>query len=175
MRSRPGGTTSSSRAAVEFPDVGDGPTPSPVRLEELLLIRVANENPAVAPAAGAGRRLRLSPGPDRGAAMAALEALPRRPCAPIGPNGETLVELLRAPGSRASPRRSPASCATSASTGAACWVRELDALLDRLLTHDRRPRARRSAGSTCGSAVGRGRWPAATGRGEAPDLTGLRG
>ena len=33
--------------ADEFPDVGDRPAPS--RLEELLLLRVANENPAARP------------------------------------------------------------------------------------------------------------------------------
>src|SRR3954467_14922520 len=77
----------------EFPDVGG--TPGPVRLEELLLIRLANENPAARP-------LRVLvddapvPSKDRDAAMASLETY-QASLAPIGPNGETLVELLRAP------------------------------------------------------------------------------
>ena len=112
----------------EFPDLEDDP--EPVRLEELLLVRLANENPAARP-------LRVlvddSPLPetDRTAAIASLEAY-QAALTPIGPDGETLVELLRAPA-----RAHPTSLA-----GQLRYVQErwgellgdaLDALLDRML------------------------------------------
>jgi len=78
---------------AEFPDVAGAP--APMRIEELLLLRVANENPAARPM----RDLiddRPLPRPEADAAIASLEAFhAARP--PIGPDGETLVELLRAP------------------------------------------------------------------------------
>jgi glycosidase len=151
--------------ADEFPDV-DG-TPEPVRLEELLLIRLANENPAARP-------LRVLvddapvPAAERAAAMASLETY-QAALSPIGPNGETLVELLRAPA-----RAHPTSLA-----GQLRYVREqwrgllgevLDALLDRLLlTLDVMAEEERGLHLRFGG----GGFGDGTGRGEAPDLTGL--
>ena len=82
-----------SAVGDEFPGLVDDP--EPIRLEELLLVRLANENPAARP-------LRVlvddSPLPeaDRTAAIASLESY-QAAQTPIGPQGETLVELLRAP------------------------------------------------------------------------------
>ena len=112
----------------EFPDV-DG-RPAPTRLEELLLLRIANENPAARPLRDLVDDSPL-PAEERAAAIASLEAY-QAALTPIGPNGETLVELLRAPA-----RAHPTSLA-----GQLRYVREhwrgllgdaLDALLDRLL------------------------------------------
>ena len=57
------------RFGDEFPGAGPDPEPATYRLEELLLTRIANENPAIGPAARAGRR------PD---ARAGRPATPRR-------------------------------------------------------------------------------------------------
>ncbi len=155
----------------EFPDLQDDP--EPVRLEELLLVRLANENPAARP-------LRVlvddSPLPetDRTAAIASLEAY-QAALTPIGPDGETLVELLRAPA-----RAHPTSLA-----GQLRYVKErwgellgaaLDALLDRMLltldviAEEERGLHRRFGG---GGADGDGGGFGGGGGGEAPDLTGL--
>ena len=130
-----------SAVGDEFPDLEDDP--EPVRLEELLLVRLANENPAARP-------LRVlvddSPLPeaDRIAAIASLEAY-QAALTPIGPDGETLVELLRAPA-----RAHPTSLA-----GQLRYVKEhwgellggaLDALLDRHAA-DARRHGRRGAGA----------------------------
>ena len=149
---------------VEFPDV-DG-APEPVRLEELLLIRMANENPAARPLWVLVDDAPVPPA-DRSAAMASLEAY-QASLAPIGPNGETLVELLRAPA-----RAHPTSLA-----GQLRYVREhwrgllgdaLDALLDRLLlTLDVMAEEERGLHLRFGGGFGDG-----GGRGEAPDLSGL--
>ncbi len=149
----------------EFPDV-DG-APDPARVEELLLVRLANENPAARP-------LRVLvddapvPAADRDAAMAVLETH-QGALRPIGPNGETLVELLRAPA-----RAHPTSLA-----GQLRYVREqwrgllgqaLDQLLDRLLltldviAEEERGMHLRFGGGGFGDGAGHG---------EAPDLTGL--
>jgi len=104
--------------------------PLPGRLEELLLLRVANENPAVGPLRDLVDDRPLPP-VERGEAISALERYyaGRRP---VGPDGETLVELLRAPA-----RAHPTSLA-----GQLRYIRDhwrgllgdaLDALLDRLL------------------------------------------
>ena len=70
-------------SAHEFPDVDARPTPA--RLEELLLIRVANENPAARPLRALVDDTPLVP-PRRDAAIAAVEryeaGLPG-----IGPDG----------------------------------------------------------------------------------------
>jgi glycosidase len=112
----------------EFPELGERPMPE--RLEELLLLRVANENPATL----ALRELvddSPLPREDRARTMAALEAW-QAGRQPLGPNGETLIELLRAPA-----RAHPTSLA-----GQLRYIREhwrvilggrLDMLLDRLL------------------------------------------
>ena len=151
----------------EFPDV-DG-TPDPVRLEELLLIRLANENPAARPLWVLVDDAPVPPA-DRAAAMASLEAY-QASLAPIGPNGETLVELLRAPA-----RAHPTSLA-----GQLRYVRErwrgllgdaLDALLDRLLlTLDVMAEEERGLHLRFGG----GGFGDGGGHGEAPDLSGLEG
>lgn len=156
----------------EFPDV-DG-QPDPVRLEELLLVRIANENPAARPL-----RVLIDDSPlpneDRDAAVATLDTY-HAALAPIGPNGETLVELLRAPA-----RAHPTSLA-----GQLRYVREhwapilgeaLEALLERLLLavdviaeEERGLHLRFGGGGAGGAGAGGG-----AGHGEAPDLTGLEG
>jgi glycosidase len=150
----------------EFPDVGG--EPEPVRLEELLLVRIANENPAARPLRDLIDDSPLPPA-ERDAAMASLEVY-HAALSPIGPNGETLVELLRAPA-----RAHPTSLA-----GQLRYVREqwssllgaaLEALLDRLLltidviSEEERGLHLRFGGGGDGGLGG--------GRGEAPDLTGL--
>ncbi len=152
----------------EFPDVADAP--SAARLEELLLIRVANENPAARPLRVLVDDTPL-PRPERTAAMAALEAY-QGAQPPIGPNGETLVELLRAP-ARAHP--------TSLS-GQLRYVKEhwgvllgeaLDSLLDRmLLTLDVIGEEERGLHLRFGGG-GDGLVGGGAGHGEAPDLSGL--
>ncbi len=154
--------------ADEFPDVEAAATPE--RLEELLLLRLANENPAARPLWVLVDDTAFA-GPDRTAAIAALEsyqgALP-----PIGPNGETLVELLRAPA-----RAHPTSLA-----GQLRYIREhwgallgdaLDSLLDRLMLitdviaeEERGLHLRFGGGAGPGDGGGGG-------HGEAPNLTGL--
>ncbi|HEU0243152.1 MAG TPA: alpha-amylase family glycosyl hydrolase, partial [Candidatus Limnocylindrales bacterium] len=154
--------------AGEFPDVEDRSTP--VRLEELLLIRVANENPAARPLRALVDDAPVEPA-QRDAVVAAVEAY-EATLPPIGPNGETLVELLRAPA-----RAHPTSLA-----GQLRYVRDnwgdllgdaLDALLDRMLlaidviTQEERGLHLRFGGGGDGGAGAFG------GGGEAPDLTGL--
>ena len=152
--------------AGEFPDV-DGKS-EPVRLEELLLVRIANENPAARPLRDLIDDSPLPAG-ERDAVMASLEAY-QAALSPIGPNGETLVEMLRAPA-----RAHPTSLA-----GQLRYVREqwssilgaaLEALLDRLLltidviSEEERGLHLRFGGGGDGGGGG--------GHGEAPDLTGL--
>jgi hypothetical protein len=152
----------------EFPDVEDRPTP--VRLEELLLIRVANENPAARPLRALVDDAPLSP-KARDAVVAAVEAY-EATLPPIGPNGETLVELLRAPA-----RAHPTSLA-----GQLRYVRDnwgdllgdaLDDLLARMLlaidviTQEERGLHLRFGGGGDGGAGAFG------GGGEAPSLVGL--
>ena len=87
-------------------------------MEELLLTRVANENPAAMPIRDLFDDRPLATATPYEKAIATLEAsLADGPA--FGPDGETLFELLRAP-ARQPPARSPASCATSGSAGAAC-------------------------------------------------------
>ena len=151
--------------ADEFPDVDD--RPAPVRLEELLLVRVANENPAARPLRDLVDDSPL-PAEPRTATMTALEAY-QGDLTPIGPNGETLVELLRAPA-----RAHPTSIA-----GQLRYVRDqwrgllgadLDALLDRVLVtldviaEEERGLHLRFGGGGDGGAGGRG---------ESADLSGL--
>ena len=152
--------------ADEFPAVAD--RPSPDRLEELLLLRIANENPAVRPLIDLVDDTPL-PVRERTAAIKALETY-HAGLPPIGPDGETLVELLRAPA-----RAHPTSLA-----GQLRYVRErwhailgdaLDALLERMLltldviTEEEVGLHRRFGGGGGGGAGGGG--------GEAPNLTGL--
>ena len=151
--------------AEEFPDVDD--RPPPVRLEELLLVRVANENPAARPLRDLVDDTPLPEEP-KTATMTALEAY-QGDLTPIGPNGETLIELLRAPA-----RAHPTSIA-----GQLRYVRDqwrgllgadLDALLDRVLVtldviaEEERGLHLRFGGGGDGGAGGRG---------ESADLSGL--
>ncbi len=147
----------------EFPDVGG--TSEPVRLEELLLVRLAIENPAARPLRDLVDDTPL-PAQPRAKVMSALEAY-QAGLAPIGPNGETLVELLRAPA-----RAHPTSLA-----GQLRFIRDnwrgllgdtLDELLDRmLLTLDVIAEEERGLHLRFGGGFGDG------GGGEAPDLSGL--
>ena len=149
----------------EFPDVDDRPAPD--RLEELLLVRVANENPAARPLRDLVDDSPL-PSEPRTLTMTALEVY-QAGLTPIGPNGETLVELLRAPA-----RAHPTSLA-----GQLRYVRDnwrgllgadLDALLDRVLVtldviaEEERGLHLRFGGGGDGGAGGRG---------ESADLSGL--
>jgi glycosidase len=147
----------------EFPDAAAAP--APVRLEELLLIRIDNENPATRPLRDLVDDTPL-PATERAAVLGALEryqaGLPA-----VGPDGETLVELLRAPA-----RAHPTSLA-----GQLRYIRErwagllgsaLDELLDRLLlTLDVMAEEERGLHLRFGGGAGDG------GHGEAPDLSGL--
>ncbi len=151
--------------AGEFPDTAG--RPDPAQLEAMLLLRLANENPAARPLRDLVDDSPL-PGEERDAAMASLDAY-HAAQAPIGPDGETLIELLRAPA-----RAHPTSLA-----GQLRYVRErwrgllgeaLDALLDRMLltldvmAEEERGLHLRFGGGGAGDAAGHG---------EAPDLTGL--
>jgi glycosidase len=148
---------------AEFPDVESEPRPA--RLEELLLVRVANENPAARPLRDLIDDTPLPTRP-RTKALAAVEAY-QAGLAPVGPNGETLVELLRAPA-----RAHPTSLA-----GQLRYIRDhwhgllgdaLDDLLDRmLLTLDVIAEEERGLHLRFGGGFGDG------GGGEAPDLSGL--
>jgi glycosidase len=152
----------------EFPDV-DGQS-GPVRLEELLLVRIANENPAARPLRDL---IDDSPLPlvQRDAAMASLEAY-HAARSPIGPNGETLVELLRAP-ARAHPTSLAGQLRYIRDQWSAMLGEALESLLDRLLltidviSEEERGLHLRFGGGGDGGFGGGG------GHGEAPDLTGL--
>ena len=91
--------------AAEFPNEADAPDPPPEIVEELLLTRVANENPAAAPLRDLFDDHPVAERARYERAVATLEThLAGGP--PIGPEGETLLELLRAPA-----RQSPGSLA----------------------------------------------------------------
>jgi glycosidase len=148
----------------EFPDVL-GAT-EPVRLEELLLVRVANENPAARPLRPLVDDSPL-PREERDASMAALQAYyaTRKP---IGPDGETLVELLRAP-ARAHPTSLPGQLRYVRDKWGPLLGDKLAGLLDRmLLTLDVMAEEERGLHLRFGGGVGD-----AGGKGERPDLTGL--
>src|SRR3954452_459349 len=150
--------------AEEFPDVDKAPPPG--RLEELVLVRVANENPAATPLR---ELIDDRPLPDRPleATVGALEAYDAS-LTPVGPDGETLLELLRAPA-----RAHPTSLA-----GQLRYIRErwrgllggaLDAMLDEvLLTLDVIAEEERGLHLRFGGGFGD-----AGGRADIPDLTGL--
>ncbi|MFL5756369.1 MAG: alpha-amylase family glycosyl hydrolase, partial [Chloroflexota bacterium] len=150
--------------ADEFPDVDQAPPAG--RLEELVLVRVANENPAATPLR---ELIDDRPLPDRPleATVGALEAYDAS-LTPVGPDGETLLELLRAPA-----RAHPTSLA-----GQLRYIRErwrgllggaLDAMLDEvLLTLDVIAEEERGLHLRFGGGFGDG-----GGRADIPDLTGL--
>jgi glycosidase len=154
--------------AEEFPDVAEQEPPG--RLEELLLVRIANENPAARPLRALLDDEPL-PRPERDGAMRALEAH-HADRLPIGPNGETLVELLRAPA-----RAHPTSLA-----GQLRYIRQhwgtflgasLEELLDRLtLTLDVIAEEERGLHLRFGGGGGGG-FGDGPGHGEAPSYAGL--
>ena len=151
----------------EFPDVAGEPLPA--RLEELLLLRVTNENPAARPLLDLVDDSPL-PGPERTVVVGALETY-HAGLPPIGPDGESLVELLRAPA-----LAHPTSLASQLRYVRDRWRgllgAELDALLDRiLLSIDIIAEEERGLHLRFGGGGDGG--PGALGRGEAPDLSGL--
>ena len=112
------------RYAAASPGLGPEPEPRVVQLEELLLTRVSNENPAL----GSLRELVddriLAQGTRYQEAIAWLEVVfGQGDLFDVGDGTQaSLVALLRAP-ARHAPTRWPASCATSAITGPACSAR----------------------------------------------------
>lgn len=148
----------------EFPDVLGAE--EPVRLEELLLVRVANENPAARPLLPLLDDAPLPRG-ERDGAMAALEAY-ESGRAPVGPGGETLVELLRAP-ARAHPTSLAGQLRYVRERWAALLGDRLAELLDRmLLTLDVMEEEERGLHRRFGGGTGDGR-----GRPDVADLAGL--
>ncbi len=148
----------------EFPDVLGAD--EPVRLEEMLLVRIANENPAARPLVPL-----VDDGPlprtERDVSMGVLERY-YAARSPIGPNGETLVELLRAP-ARAHPTSLAGQLRYVREAWAALLGDKLTALLDRmLLTLDVMAEEERGLHLRFGGGAGD-----AGGKGERPDLSGL--
>ena len=88
------------RFADEFPGRTARPETRPTRLEELILVRVANENPALGPLRELVDDRPLARATRYREAIAGLEVAfadgPR-----FGPDGQSLIELLRAPARRA--------------------------------------------------------------------------
>jgi glycosidase len=81
---------------AEFPGAGPEPEPPVHRLEELLLTRISNENPALGPLRELVDDRVLAVGTRYEDAIAGLErSFADGP--PMGPGGESLVELIRAP------------------------------------------------------------------------------
>jgi glycosidase len=149
----------------EFPDVQRATEVA--RLEEMLLVRIANENPAARPLWALIDDAPL-PREERDGAMASLETY-HADRLPLGPNGETLVELLRAP-ARAHPESLAGQLRYIRDTWRGLLGDRLDALLDRLLltidviAEEERGLHLRFGGGGFGDGPGHG---------EAPDLTGL--
>ncbi len=84
------------RFAQEFPGVGTVPEPPRDRLEELLLIHVANENPAIGPLRELVDDRGLARGTRYSEAIARLEsAFADGPA--VADGGATLLEVMRAP------------------------------------------------------------------------------
>ena len=115
------------RFAAEFPTGNGPPDPPPAVLEEMLLTRVANENPAAAPLRDLFDDRPIAAATRYEAAVAELEqtfaAGPH-----FGPDGETLVELLRAPA-----RYSPGSLAGQLRYVRDRWRGVLGSALDALM------------------------------------------
>jgi glycosidase len=114
------------RFAVEFPPpTATTVEPLPVRLEELLLIRIGNENPAVGPLRELIDDRPLERATRYRDAISGLEAVfAEGP--PIGPDNGSLIELLRTPA-----RRAPTSLAGQLRFIREAWAGLLgDALLD---------------------------------------------
>ncbi len=87
------------RFGAAFPGAGPEPEPELARLEELLLTRIANENPAIGPLRELIDDRILADGTRYEDAIATLEAAFATADgeSAFGPGGESLVELMRAP------------------------------------------------------------------------------
>ena len=115
------------RFAAEFPTTDGAADAPPVVLEELLLTHVANENPAAAPLRDLFDDRPLAGATRYAAALAELErTFAAGP--PFGPDGETLLQLLRAPA-----RHSPASLAGQLRYIRDTWRELLGDALDELM------------------------------------------
>ena len=161
------------RFAQEFPGVGPVPEPPRDRLEELLLIRVANENPALGPLRELVDDRGLARGTRYGEAIARLESI-FADGPPVAESGETLFEVMRAPA-----RHSPTSL-----TGQLLYIREhwgtllgdaLDELIGRLdiaigiLAEEKRALTLRFGGGPSGAGRGPTEAPAMGGLGDEPE------
>ncbi|MFL5642315.1 MAG: alpha-amylase [Chloroflexota bacterium] len=115
------------RFADEFPGAGPDPEPTTERLEELLLTRIANENPAI----GAIQELvddrTLAERTRYTAAISELEAI-FAAGPPLEGDGGSLIELIRLPA-----RQAPTSLAAQLRFVRARWGSILGAGLDDLL------------------------------------------
>ena len=112
---------------AEFPGQGPDLEPRVGRLEELLLHRVTNENPAIGPLRELVDDRPLAASTHYPEAIAGLEAFfATQP--PFGPEGETLLELLRAPA-----RHAPSSLADQLRYIRDHWGPILGEALDRLM------------------------------------------
>ncbi len=114
------------RFGDEFPGPGRQPEPPLVRLEELLLTRVANENPAAAPLRELVDDRELERTTRYLDAIAALEGASGDPDDELG--GRPLIELLRLPA-----RRAPTSLAGQLRYIREAWGPLLGDSLDHLL------------------------------------------
>ncbi|MDH4141281.1 MAG: alpha-amylase family glycosyl hydrolase [Chloroflexota bacterium] len=118
------------RFAVEFPGRGPDPEPAVERLEELLLIRIANENPAIGPLRELVDDRILADGTRYADAIAGLELSFAGADEPI-PGGGSLIELIRAP-ARAAPTSLIGQLRYVRDHWAGLLGEDLDALLLRL-------------------------------------------
>jgi len=141
-------------------------------VEELLLTRVANENPAAEPLRILVDDRPLAHGTDYPAAVGSLERFfAAQP--PFGPDGETLVDLLRAPA-----LASPTSLAGQLRYVRDRWGSLVPGLMDRLgvglgvIAEEERGMHLRFGGGVQGGAGGGGDG-GGPGRAEVPSLGGL--
>jgi glycosidase len=121
------------RFAAAFPGVGPQPEPRPVQLEELLLTKMSNENPALGPLHELVDDRILADGTRYEEAIAGLESVFHQgDLLDVGDGTKaSLVELLRAPA-----RNAPTSLSGQLRYIRAHWARllgpELEALIGRL-------------------------------------------
>jgi glycosidase len=158
------------RFGTEFPGVGPEPEPPPIRLEELLLTRIANENPAANPLLELVDDRDLAKGTRYREAIAGLETtFAAGP--PLGGDGLSLIELIRLPA-----RRAPTSLAGQLRFIRSTWGEllgdDLDALMGLLdiaigiLAEEERALHLRFGGG------GTGGWAGPGSRTETPSFTG---
>jgi glycosidase len=158
------------RFGAEFPGIGPEPEPPAIRLEELLLTRIANENPAASPLVELVDDRELARGSRYREAIAGLEAtFAAGP--PLDGEGLSLVELIRLPA-----RRAPTSLAGQLrfirSTWGVLLGEDLDVLMGRLeiaigiLAEEERALHLRFGGG------GTGGWAGPGSRTETPSFTG---